>query len=83
LAEDAMQSLRDAELVSYAQCFNTATAYDIHTAKTLQEYAQRQEAFWDGKGNAAVRREQLLEMAAAFGEGDEVVNVFTGRRHTL
>lgn len=56
-------------------------ARDIETEDVLAEYIKQQEAFWTEPQYAEARAEQLAEMRAAFGPGQEVVNVFTGRKY--
>lgn len=83
LMADAMKELFDAGLVTQNHVDATAIAYDVHTERTLREYAEREERFWNDPEFEEARQERLFEMKAAFGEGEEVVNVFTGRRTRL
>jgi len=83
LASDAMAELREVGFVTENMVANTADAYQIHTEKTLKEYAESQERFWTEPEFEDARREQMAEMRAAFGPGEEVVNVFTGRKTIL
>jgi len=83
LMSDAMKELFDADLISQAHVDATAIAYTAHTEKTLTEYMESQNEFWNNPDNADAQREQLFEMRAAFGEGGTAVNVFTGRKHSL
>lgn len=83
LASDAMESLFEAGLITKNHVEATAIAYDVHTTKVLEEYAAQEERFWNDPEFEEARQERLFEMRAAFGEGEEVVNVFTGKRTVL
>ena len=50
------------------------------TAAFLAEYIKHEEEFWTAPEYEDARREREAEMRAAFGPGEEVVNVFTGRK---
>ena len=83
LMNDAMAELHEAGLANASEVEATATAHKEHTEKTLTEYFESQEKFWNDPANADAQREQLSEMRAAFGPGETVVNVFTGKEHKL
>ena len=51
-------------------------AYDEETARELAEYRERMMDYEPGA-------EELFEMRAAFGEGETVVNVITGKKIQL
>lgn len=81
LMEDAMSELYEAGLCSAADVVRTRKARDVHTAAFLAEYIKSQEEFETSPEYAEARAERDFEMRAAFGPGEEVVNVFTGRRY--
>ena len=54
---------------------------ELETEAFLADYVRQQEEFWTEPKYAEARAEQRAEMRAAFGPGEEVVNVFTGRKH--
>jgi len=56
-------------------------ARELEMQAFLADYFRQQEEFWTKPEYAEARAEQLHEMRAAFGPGEEVVNVFTGRKH--
>ena len=83
LMADAMYELVDAGLVTefIAQC--TEEARVKHTREVLAAYTKQQEKFWSEPEYEEARNEQMAEMRAAFGPGEEVVNVITGKRTKL
>ena len=83
LMADAMYELFDAGLVTQAHLDATETARYNHVQKTLAAYTKSQDEFWNDPKNEDAQREQLAEMRAAFGPGEEVVNAITGRRTKL
>ena len=54
----------------------TAEARDREVSKSIEEYRQ-------ARSGRKYSEEELFEMRAAFGEGTEVVDVFTGERFHL
>lgn len=60
-----------------------AYARETETQAFLNEYVENEEKFWTDPDMEEARNERLFEMRAAFGPGEEVVNVFTGRKTQL
>jgi len=83
LMEDAMSELLEAGLITNRQVAATMVARNIHTEEFLTKYVDTEREFWSDPANTTAQREREFEMRAAFGEGEEVVNVFTGRRTVL
>ena len=51
--------------------------------KFMEEYTRREEEFWTKPEYADARAERLAEQRAAFGNGADVVNIFTGRKYKV
>ena len=83
LMQDAMTELLEAGFITNSHVAATMVARTAHEKATLEAYAKNEEAFWRSTDNVEAQGERLFEMKAAFGEGAEVVNVFTGRKHIL
>lgn len=83
LMADAMYELVDAGLVTefIAQC--TEEARVKHTREVLAAYTKQQEEFETAPEYEDARQERDFEMRAAFGPGETVVNVITGKRTKL
>lgn len=80
--EKKMQELVEMGVVGQVEVEATAIAYEKHMTAAIAGYIQRQNDFWTKPEYEDARNEQMFEMRAAFGPGVEVVNVFTGRKHT-
>ena len=76
LMNDAMQELCDAGLVTQAHVVATAKARSDHEDETLRAYIDREL-------NRTYSDEEKFEMRSAFGPGETVVNVITGKRIKL
>jgi hypothetical protein len=73
---DMLESWHEAGRIGYTILSNTIQARELESAAAIREYvAYRQE-----HGYSA---EERAEMTAAFGEGAEIVDVFTGRKMKL
>jgi len=83
LMQDVMIELLEAELITNAHVAATMVARTAHEKVFLEAYAKSQDEFWSNPDNADAQREQEAEMRAAFGPGETVVNVFTGRKIIL
>lgn len=57
-------------------------ARERDNSEFVRQYREQQERFETEPEYADARAERDYEIRAAFGEGEEVVNVFTGRRYT-
>lgn len=71
LMDDAVAELVEAGLISESCAIQTAQARDEYTDRMLADYA----ANYTGPSD-----EERFEARAAFGEGQEIVNVITGHK---
>jgi len=83
LMDDAMTTLLKAGLITSAHITATNVAREIHTEEFLARYIDTEREFWSNPANADAQRERKFEMRAAFGPGENVANVFTGRKVTV
>jgi hypothetical protein len=83
LMQDAMDELLRTNRVTLAHVGATEIARDAHIAEVLTSYVKSEEGFWSNPEHINEQNERLAEMQSAFGEGAEVVNALTGRKHTL
>jgi len=83
LMQDAMIELLEAGHVTNKHVAATMVARTAHEKVFLEEYFENQKEFWSNPDNEEAQREQEAEMRAAFGPGETVVNVFTGKEHKL
>lgn len=61
--------------------FNCGRVRDKETREFIATFKERERLFWTDPAFEDARAERMAEMSAAFGEGVDVVNVITGKRH--
>ncbi len=83
LMQDAMIKLSEAGMVDNKMVAATMVARNVHEKQSLEAYAKSEAEFWSNPDNADAQSERNFEMRAAFGEGVEVINCFTGRKQRL